>query len=63
MSKESGKVCGYKVAFKQEIAIYIFQNETMAVFLALSKRGNFFGHLVCIDQTRYCTQPSICLFS
>ena len=39
-----------KIAFKREIATYIFQNETiifqnetMVVFLELFKRGNFFG--------------------
>ena len=46
MRKTSGKKIWIQVAFKQEIAVYIVQNETVVIFLELSKRGNFLGYQV-----------------
>ena len=43
MSKKNWKKsCGSNLAFKQVIAVYIVQNETMVVPLQLFKRVNFF---------------------
>ena len=36
------KVCGSKLAFKEVIAVYVVQNETMVAFLELFERGNLF---------------------
>ena len=45
--KNRKNLYGSKLAFKQVIAVYIVQNETMAVLLELFKRGKFLlGHPV-----------------
>ena len=46
-TRSCGPYNGSKRAFKQEIAVYIVQNEAVVVVVELFKRGKFFlGHHV-----------------
>ena len=43
MSNNLKQLYGSKLAFEQDIGVYIIENETMVVFLELLKQGNFCG--------------------